>query len=345
VLLDLSRTFGAARLILKLRTIFAGLRPDIVHIQYMAPGLLPIVAARLAGISNIIATVHQPATPYGRLPRLFLRTGAMLCQRFVCVSEAVEKSWFGERRCGLLPVDCGLKGEAEGKESVEAGQEHSWRHLTIHNAVDTESIDRILATTDCDGLRRELGLEGVMIVGTIARLSHEKGVDILIKAFVSVHRSNPAARLLIVGDGQERASLIQLSRDLGLESDVVWAGSQTWERAMQHLSLMDVVVVPSRYEGFGLTAIEAMSCAKPVVAFNHDSLAEVLGTGTPGSLVSAGDIKAMSASIAALLTDYDLSASAGRSNRERTEQLFGFDLFQHRVQSLYHSLSTTHHSP
>lgn len=353
VLLNLNRNIGAFGLILKLRTIFADLKPDILHIQYMAPGLLPIVAARLAGISNIVSTVHQSSTPYGPLPRLLLRLGASLCRRFVCVSAAAENSWFGERRCGLLSVDCGLEGkgsvEALGRGDVAgsmgAGESHSSRHLTIHNAVDIESIDRVLGSTDRDGLRRELGLEDVKVVGTVARLSPEKGIDLLIKAFVSVYLSNPAARLLIVGDGRERNALTKLTHDLELEDLVTWVGRQPWEKAIQHMSLMDVVVVPSRYEGFGLTAVEAMACSKPVVAFNHGSLAEVLGTGTPAILVAAGDVKAMSASIIALLTDYDLSASAGRSNRKRVEQIFGFDLFISRWQSLYHSLFSTYHSP
>jgi len=260
------------------------------------------------------------------------------------VSEAVEKSWFGERRRGLLLVDCGLKGKAEGKEDVECKgvwQRYSSRHLTIHNAVDIASIDRILAPPDGKRLRRDLGLEDCVVVGTVARLSHEKGVDILVKAFASVHRRNPAARLLIVGDGQERAALVQLSHDLGLESDVVWAGAQVWEKAMQHLSLMDVVVVPSRYEGFGLTVVEAMACSKPVVASNLDGISEVIGSDAPGTLASPGDIEAMAGAIASFLGSAELRKNAGLYGRQRVEKTFGFELFAKRWREVYQAVGVS----
>jgi len=352
VLLNLNPNIHFLRLIATLKTVWRKLQPSILHVQYMAPGLLPIVAARLAGINNILAAVHQPATPYGRIPRLLLRIGAMLCRKFVCVSQATEKSWFGN--CSLsdarsvrtaTPLDTpesaprkvtrltdgaySRPDELTGRVSQQA------RHLTIHNAVDIEAIDRILASTDHSRLCRELGLENAVVVGTVARLSPEKGVDLLIKAFASMQSKFPAARLLIVGDGRARNSLTQLARELGQESRIVWVGSQPWERAMQYMTLMDVVVIPSRYEGFGLTAIEAMACSKPVVAFALDGISEVIGNGIPGALVPAGDVQALSDSIAAFLASKERRKSAGQSGRERVEALFGAELFTKRWRELY----------
>lgn len=254
------------------------------------------------------------------------------------MSEAAERSWFGTASTS--------RNAEHGTRSIGAGQEGMWErgnppsssHLTIHNAVDIQAVDRILASVDRDRLRRELGLEGAVIVGTVARLSREKGVDILVKAFASVYRRFPTARLLIVGDGPERASLALLTKESGLDGRVAWAGSQRWEKAIEHLSLMDVVAIPSRYEGFGLTAIEAMACGKPVVAFCLDSLSEVIGSEAPGSLVPKEDGEALSNSMAAFVADPDRRRAAGRTGRERVALHFGFDLFSNRWISLYRSL-------
>jgi len=122
---------------------------------------------------------------------------------------------------------------------------------------------------------------------------------------------------------------------------------------MRYMSLMDVVVIPSRYEGFGLTAAEAMTCSKPVVAFDLDSLAEVLGCRntrgergdrglwtvdckeSPGSLVSPGDVEAMAGSIAEYLASEELHSAAGRAGRKTVESRFGFELFAERWLAVY----------
>lgn len=351
-LLGLSRGISPISLILKLRTVFSTLKPDILHIQYMAPGLLPIVAGRLAGIRNMIATIHQPATPYGLMPRLFLRLGARLCRRFVCVSHATEESWFGVKK-GPKSLEENVgnaeretrTAEASARAAEESPVEPAEKHLTIHNAVDMEAIDRIRAATDEATLRHELGLQGAVVVGTVARLSHEKGVDLLIRAFAHFHEQFPTARLLVVGDGPERASLTQLARDLRLENHLVWAGAKPWGKAMQLLSLMDVVVVPSRYEGFGLTAAEAMAFAKPVVAFNLEGLAEVLGSETPGQLVRQNETQALSTSVAAFVESGALRDKAGQNNRDRVATRFSLNLFSSHWLSQYSSLLTAHPLP
>ncbi len=71
------------------------LRPDVVHVQYMAPGALPLIIARAAGVPYVVATVHVTANHYGRRSWLPRKVGAPLCDAFLCVSGVAEHSFFG----------------------------------------------------------------------------------------------------------------------------------------------------------------------------------------------------------------------------------------------------------
>ena len=85
ILMELERSDGMLSLFCKLRVLFKEIKPDIVHVQYVAPGLVPILAAKLGGIRAIFATVHQPGRPYGMKAKLLLRLGACLSTAFFCV--------------------------------------------------------------------------------------------------------------------------------------------------------------------------------------------------------------------------------------------------------------------
>ncbi len=325
-LLGWSRSLSAIKFIRSLAATFQEKSLTAVHVQYMAPGLLPIVAARLARAPVVLATVHQPGTPYGFKARFLLRFGAMLAHRFTCVSEAAERSWFGNS-CLLDPA----------RPERIAGR----RHFTIPNAVDIGVIDKALAARSPRVVETAARLEGKMVVGTVARLSREKGLDILLKAFADVRKATPQAHLLIVGDGSQRADLLGLARRLGIGDAITWTGQLSWEEAMGCLGIMDVVAAPSRYEGFGLTAVEAMACRKPVVASRVDGLAEVIRDGVTGCLAPAEDASAFAAMLNSLLMDEERRRTMGISARRHVEECYTYPKFRERCRVLYNSLGVS----
>jgi glycosyltransferase involved in cell wall biosynthesis len=322
-LLGWSRSIGTVAFIHSLTDIFRDKPPDVVHVQYMAPGLLPIVAARLARVPVILATVHYPGTPHGIVAHVLLRLGAWLSNRFTCVSEAAEKSWFGDA-CLL-------------------DQEHMKRctgrkHLTIPNAVDIGGIDKALAARSPMVIETTARLKGKIVVGTVARLSREKGIDILLEAFAGVQKAIPESHLLVVGDGNQLTELKTLAQHLGISDAITWMGSLPWEEAMGCLRLMDVVAVPSRYEGFGLTAVEAMTCGRCVVASRVDGLAEVIQDGVNGVLVPVEDASAFAETLTDLLKDKERRQTIGMAARRHVEAYYAYPLFKERCRLLYESL-------
>jgi len=324
-LLGWTRLLGTVGFIKSLATIFREKKPDVVHVQYMTPGLLPIIAAKLARIPFILATVHYPGTPHGIAAHVLLKLGARLTNRFTCVSEAAEKSWFGDS-CLLDPAF---------PERI-AGR----RHLTIPNAVDIEGIDKALAVRSPKVVETAAWLEGKMVVGTVARLSREKGIDILLAAFAEVQKAIPHAHLLIVGDGSQLADIQKQSRCLSIGDSITWSGQLSWKDAMGCLGLMDVVAVPSRYEGFGLTAVEAMACGKPVVASRVDGLAEVIRDGVTGCLAAVENVSAFTAALTDLLKNEERRKTMGLYARRHVEEYYAYPRFRERCRVLYELLLT-----
>lgn len=319
-LLKWPRSIGAIQFIRSFARIIGKKKPDIIHIQYMAPGLLPIIAARLVSMPIIIATVHQPGRPHGFKNRLLLRFGACLVNRFTCVSEAAEKSWFGDSY--LL-------------DPVKMDHVQDRRHFTIPNAVDIESIDKALST----GLPRILEivetLKNKRFVGTVTRISHEKGIDVLIEAFAIIKKTMHDSHLLIVGEGIQMEKLKATARQLKIDDAIVWTGKLSWAEAMACIKIMDVVVVPSRFEGFGLTAVEAMACQKPVVASRVDGLAEIIQDVVNGFLVSPEDVNGLVERISSLLRDEVQRKKIGQVARKHVEQNYSYPIFRERIKALY----------
>ena len=324
-LLDWPRSVSAWTFVAMLRRVIRDAAPGLVHVQYMAPGALPILAARLAGVPRILATVHQPWTPdaHGWRAKWFLRTAARLCDRFVCVSEAAERSWFGTSRV----LD-------QNDPSTLASH-----HSTIHNTVDTERIDAIISETDRTAVRHDLGLAPLdPVVGVVSRLREEKGIDVLVDAFASVHGRVPQARLLVVGDGPDRGALQLQAAKLGIGDSVIWAGARPWPEAIRLMSAMDVVAVPSRFEGFGLSAIEAMACGKPVVASAVGGLPEIVENSETGLLVPPVDPQVLGQALLRLMEDPGLRQRLGTNAAADARRRFGLPVFGRRVLAHYEAV-------
>lgn len=305
-----------------LAAVIARLRPRFVHVQYLAPGIVPILLARAMGVPRVLSTIHVPSGPFG-WRRVGPRTlGTRVCDAFVCVSQVAERSFFGDT--ALFDADLLRRGR---------------RHFAIPNCVDLAEVDRVSAGITAAGVRHALGLNGNPIVGAVSRLSAEKGISTLIRAMANVVRTMPQARLLIVGDGPERSALEAEARARGIFDHVIWAGRLPRTRAYEHLAIADVVVVPSRFEGFGLTAAEAMAFAKPVVASAVGGLREVVTHERSGLLVSVDDAAAMSRSITALLDDPARRSRMGLAGRRRVEDEYSFETFARRWSGLYEALA------
>jgi glycosyltransferase involved in cell wall biosynthesis len=324
-LLGLNRSngkFGVPKiweLIRKFVVVLKKYHPDIVHVQYLAPGLVPIIAAKLGGIQTVFATVHIAGSiVYGLKAKMLLRFAALLCKGFFCVSRGVEEFWFGD-------------SEIFSAATIKRKR----KHFTIHNSIDVSRINQILNGVDHEKSRRDFGTEGKKVVGIVGRLAPQKGHTFLLDAMVEILERDTNVILIVVGDGPERTSLQAKAQNLNIYQHILWLGARQQEEVFRLYSMMDVFVMPSLYEGFGLTAAEAMAVGLPVVGTRIEGLAEVIEDGLTGFLVPPADKHALTERIVHLLNNRDMAVAMGKKGAERVKNLFSLETFSERIINAY----------
>jgi len=318
LLMEQDRSRGAFALVGRFRALFAEERPDLVHVQYMTPGMLPVVAARLAGVRRVLATVHQPYSRWhSPLWKLYLRFSALLCDHFIAVSRAAEQSWFGSSH-----------RYAYGDEKRLPA------HFTLYNAVDVRKIRELCA----EGHEQaEKSGRGAFVFGFLGRLSHEKGADLLFDAFDVLSRKHEHLGLLVVGGGPEKKRIEDRYSGSGWWKKVTFQGLCSWREAMTQFASMDAVVVPSRFEGFGLSAVEALAAGKPVIASECGSLSEIIENGISGLIFPEEDTDALAAAMERLLSDRPLRDRLATHAAARADE-FDVGRFNRNVAGIYNRM-------
>lgn len=165
----------------------------------------------------------------------------------------------------------------------------------VKNFVDTTEFSR---KADSERFRSAFATKDEHILIHLSNFRPLKRVKDVIRIFEKVHREMPS-RLLLVGDGVERAEAEHLARDLKISDCVRFLGKQ--EAVVELLSIADVMLMPSESESFGLAALEAMSCGVPVVCSNIGGLPELVTHGFNGFLSEVGAIEAMASHVLYLL--------------------------------------------
>lgn len=140
------------------------------------------------------------------------------------------------------------------------------------------------------------------IIGSIGRLSKEKGFKYLLEAVYLLRKKGVDARLVIIGEGDERPNLLKLLEKFSISSFVLLPGYQ--ESASKYLSLFDVFVMPSLTEGLPMTLLEAMQVKIPIVATNVGGIPEVLENGRGGLLVNPSDPEGLADAISSIYHDF-----------------------------------------
>jgi len=161
-----------------------------------------------------------------------------------------------------------------------------------------------------------------------------KRVEDVVGVFHRV-RSRMPARLLMVGDGPERAKVEQSCRDLGICQDLTFIGNLPLVEEV--LIGADLFLLPSNAESFGLSALEALACKVPVVGYQAGGLPEVVSHGVDGFLLPVGDVAGMADAAVSLLADPERLAGFGEAGRARVVERFSQDRVVGQYRSLYES--------
>jgi len=170
---------------------------------------------------------------------------------------------------------------------------------------------------------------------TAARLIPKKGLDVLIHALKWLHEAGEDVDLIGAGSGPLEESLRDLAQQLGLEQRVYFWGLANRRELAALLNGCVLFALPSLWEAFGIASLEAMICARAVVASNCGGIPEVVRDGETGLLVPPGDVAALGHAIASLLRDPARREALGRRGREVALSQFSWSAVTDRYLQAY----------
>ena len=210
----------------------------------------------------------------------------------------------------------GLRGLGAVSHSVASGSEQllgldPGDVTVLYNGVAIpDNLTELSVDDDADESRGDVAL------GAVGRLSPEKGYDILIRAMAEL----PRCRLTILGEGPEREALTSLALSLGVSDRIDMPGWVNPPWSSHHR--FDLLVAPSRFEGFGLVAVEAMVAGIPVVAARLGGFEEIIDDGVTGVLFEPESVSALVDAIDALLASPERQRSIRKRGRDSVTERF-----------------------
>lgn len=179
----------------------------------------------------------------------------------------------------------------------------------------------------------QIGTGDRIVVGTVGRLSVEKGASVLIEAASQICPDFPRALFVVVGDGPQRSSLEARVRELGMPGQFLFAGERN--DVDQIYRSLDVYVLPSFQEGMPMALLEAMAAGLPVVATKVGGVPDLVSDPSVGILVEPGDPAAMATGIRDLLSDQSRRELMGSNARKRVEDQFSAAAMARNYVELY----------
>ncbi len=305
------------RALRRLLSIIAAERPHVVHTHTSKAGFVGRLAARLA---RVPAVVHQPHGHafYGYWGRGKSALFAALERRAARWSDRI-----------VTLTDRGIEEHLARRIGRRA------QYVSVPSGVP---VDRLRAAAPSRAAARErLHLEpAAFVVAGLGRLTPIKGFDLLVEALPAVAAAVPDARLVLIGDGPERAALEARAAALGVGGRLTVTGAvgdvTPW------LAAADVVAAPSRNEGMGRVIVEAMALGVPVVGAAVGGIPSVIADGECGRLVPPEDPAALARALVELGRDGALRARLGAAGVRRAEA-FALAVADRKLCEVYEALA------
>jgi len=250
-------------------------------------------------------------------------------------TSAAQRRHTGFTRWLIRRQDAVIATSAKSAGFLERASE------VIHHGVDCEMFS---PASDKPALRAALNLppDGVLI-GCFGRIRHQKGNDLFIEAMCRALPAHPESRALVMGrataDNQEfLAGLKTRVAEAGLTERVIFRDEVPIAQLADHFRALDIYVAPQRWEGFGLTPLEAMACGSPVVATRVGAFEELVADGETGHLVDVEDLDAITAGVEHLLSDPETRAAWSRAAQARANDRFRLEQEAEAIIAVYRRL-------
>jgi len=294
------------------------LRPNLVHIAFCwtTYGASALWLAHYCGVPSVIS-VHNafPHTEFNHWERELLQRAMAGVKGVYAVSDSAMRHFLALYR-EWLPADVRL--------------------AVIPNCVDVQRFQ--VSARRRAAARQQWGIaEHDEVIGSVGRLSVQKRPEELLAIFAHLAKTRPRLKLLLVGAGPLESSLRDLVRRQRLSRRVIFTGFQANVESI--IPAMDLHLLVSRREGFGIATIEAMACGVPALATRVPGSEDILQGSAGGLLLAPGDIENAVATISTLLDDAERRKEMGRQGRAEVEARYAVPVVGAQVEAFYDGLA------
>lgn len=302
---------------LALRDFFRAERPDIVHTHSSKTGILGRLAAKAAGVPTIVHTVHGyafPAESRAAIKAIFKfleRRAGRVTHRMIVLNDAdaaIARDLLGvpDRRLAVLPN--GVDVDTYSPATPEA------RHALRRSVFGIESLDHV-------------------VVGMVGRLWVQKNPQCFVRAAIQVAAQRPRVSFFMIGDGEFRHELEAAIRASGQADRIRILG---WRSDVPELlKALDLMVLPSRWEGMPLAVLEAMSSAVPVIASDIPGNHHLVEDGSDGRLFPPDDDQALASALIELIDDAALRARFSAQARSKVLRRYTLSARMKQITAIY----------
>jgi len=299
--------------IFKIYSIIKKERCTIVHTHSSKPGFSGRIAAKLAGVPVLIHTIH--GFPFHDFMPKPVQIFYILVEKFLSrLSDC------------LITVS-----KLNMQKAVDMGISEKEKFLNIYSGI---CFKRFVKRRDKKSVKKELKISAKSsVVGMVGRLSEQKAPETLFYAIPEILKKHSNTIFLIVGDGEKKKSLIRLTDKLDIVNRVKFLGNR--QDIPDLLSVMDVYVLPSLWEGLGRSLTEAMYFSIPVVASKVEGVPELVEHEKTGFLVQPKDSHALSRYVIQLLDNATLRKRMGQFAKQKVTVDFSADEMVSRIDKLY----------
>jgi glycogen(starch) synthase len=298
---DVSQMVALRRQVTALKRNFA---PDLIHIHNFGPSILFHLETSTARPAPVLFTVQLEISPY---------------------KIAGADTLMGETLRSADWVNC-VSSETLAQVR-ERAPETIPRSSVIFNSLALPPLLPLPLPTESPRLL------------CIGRLQGQKGFDLALSALAEIVDRFPHVHLTIAGDGPERSALERRAAELNLAGVIDFVGWVSPDKVPELINTATIVIIPSRWEGLPLVALEAASMARPIVATRISGLSEIVLHKQTGLLVDPEDTAGLAEAIAFLLAHPEHAAQMGRAGRSRVQELFSWEHCVEAYNHLYRKLA------
>ncbi len=270
------------------------LDPENRHPAAIVHNLRSLTRIIREGDIQLLHTHHRMAALYGRLLKLRFPHLRLIYTAHNVFSDKRQLTRFALGGAAIVAVG---EAVAENMTGFFALPKHRVR--VIYNAVAPEQIPAGTPSPELEALRRA----GKLPIGLIGRLTEQKGCDVFLSALAVVRKTLPRVQGVFIGDGPLMAQLQQRCKAEKLTDCVTFLGYQPRVSAL--IPQLELVCMPSRYEGFPLVPMEAFRAGRTIIASDIPGIRELVRHGENGLLVPAEDVEALATAIEELLCKPD----------------------------------------